>query len=377
FDPQIMWDPGTLRFYYAADDVIESNHNYLSFGWSTNTTPNGTSWCRYNLAFGASFPDYPKLGDTQNFQLIGTNIFKANSFAGSDVSWISKPGSGTTCPSAATLKAGTVAGLKNSNGTQAFTPVPANQTDTSSTGWIVARPAALPSTGATSLSVFTVTRNSTTGAAVIPLTGASVTVPAYKVPAAAPQLGTTRKLDTSDTRNTQAVSAIDPAHGTSVGLWTQHTVFGGAGAEVRWYEINPATHTLFQRGTVTSPSLFTFNGAISPDRAVNFPSKQFGSNMVLDTNTSSATTRSTLRLVSKLGAAAQSAPVTIASSTGPDIGFDCASGICRWGDYAAATPDPSPPSGTTGRVWGTSMLSYSSTDTSSANWETWNFAAKP
>lgn len=101
--------------------------------------------------------------------------------------------------------------------------------------------------------------------------------------------------------------------------------------------------------------------------------------MVLDTNTSSATTRSTLRLVSKVGTAAQSAPVLVATSSGPDIGFDCVNGggQCRWGDYAAATPDPAAPAGTAGQVWGTTMLSFQSTDTTSANWATWNFAAKP
>jgi hypothetical protein len=380
FDPQVIWDPGTRRFYYVADDVIDATHNYLAFGWSKTASPTGSSWCRYNLAFGSSFADYPKLGDTKDFQLIGTNIFNGNTYSGSDLSWISKPPSGTTCPAPSALQADTVAGLKNADGTAAFTPVPANQTDTSSIGWAVARPAALPAGGATFLTVFKVTRNATTGAAVIPLTGTKVTVPAYKVPAAAPQKGSANTLDTSDTRNTQAVSAIDPAHGTSVGLWTQHTVFGGAGAQVRWYEIAPASHTLFQSGTVTSANLFTFNGAVSPDRVVNGRTKAFGSNMVLDVNTSSATTNSTLKMVSKVGAAAQSAPVLVANSSGPDIGFDCVAdgGQCRWGDYAAATPDPSAPTaGTSGLVWGTSMLTYSSSDTSSANWATWNFAATP
>ncbi len=140
------------------------------------------------------------------------------------------------------------------------------------------------------------------------------------------------------------------------------------------------THTLFQRGTVTNANLYTFNGAISPDRVVTGTTKAFGSNMILDVNTSSATTRSTLKLISKIGAAVQSAPVLVATSSGPDIGFDCAqdAGTCRWGDYAAATPDPSAvPAGAAGMVWGTSMLSHASTDTTSANWSTWNFAATP
>ena len=111
---------------------------------------------------------------------------------------------------------------------------------------------------------------------------------------------------------------------------------------------------------------------------MNGTTKLFGSNMVLDANTSSTSAKSALELVSKIGAATQSAPVIIATSSGPDIGFDCVrgGGKCRWGDYAAATPDPSA-TGATGIVWGTSMLTYQSTNTTSANWATWNFAARP
>ena len=106
---------------------------------------------------------------------------------------------------------------------------------------------------------------------------------------------------------------------------------------------------------------------------------RFGANMVLDVNTTSSSTKSTLKLVSKIGTAAQSAPVLVATSSGPDIGFDCARGVgvCRWGDYAAATPDPTAPAGTTGVVWGTSMLTFQSTDITSSNGATWNFSAKP
>lgn len=380
FDPQVIWDPDTNRFYYAADDIVSKGvDNRLLFGYSKTASPSSSAdWCKYYTGYGAEFPDYPKLGDVQGFTVIGVNTFgTSGAFRGSDVVTISKPTAGTTCVDASTFKVTNPRNLKNANGTSAFTPVPANQTDPSSTGYIVARPASVPSTGATFLTVFTVSRSST-GAAVVSTTGASVSVPAYKIPADAPQSGTTKKLDTSDTRPTQAVSAVDPGHGSAVGLWTQHTVFGGAGAEVRWYEINPAARTLLQSGKVTSASLSYFNGAISPDRVVKGTTRAFGANMVLDVNSSSSTIFPALSIVSKIGAAAQSAPVLVANSSGPDIGFDCASGTCRWGDYAAATPDPAAPvTGATGQVWGTTMLAFKSSNTSVANWATWNFAAKP
>lgn len=83
-------------------------------------------------------------------------------------------------------------------------------------------------------------------------------------------------------------------------------------------------------------------------------------------------------VVSKPVAAAASAPLSVHASTGPDIGFDCVrnGGTCRWGDYAGATPDPAA-GGIAGAVWFSSMQSFNSNDTTSANWTTWNFAATP
>jgi hypothetical protein len=381
FDPQVIWDPGTNRFFYAADDIVSSTQNLLDIGFSTTATPtlSASSWCRFSLNFGSTFPDYPKLGDTKDFMLIGSNDFSGSSFAGSTIAWMSKPPPGSACPAPGTLTVGLSGTLKNADGTAAFTPVPANQTDTSSTGWAVARPANIPSGGATFLTVFTVTK-SATGAATIPTTGTSVPVSAFQVPASAPQPGTADLLDTLDARNTQAVSAVDPLHGGVMALWTQHAVFGGAGSQVRWYEINPATHTLIQHGTVSSSSVFTFDGAVSPDRLVNGTTSMFGGDMVIDVVRSSMTTLPTIKAASKIGSGPVSALVRVATSAASDTGFDCiqGAGLCRWGDYAAATPDPAAPTtATTGQVWGSSMLAAPGGSASSSGWTTRNFAIKP
>ena len=385
FDVQIIWDPALKRFFYTTMDTGSgsSGGNLLTFGFSTTATPtlSESSWCRYDISYGAILPDYPKLGDTKNFMLIGTNNFSGSSFAGSTITWISNPPSGSTCPSASTFKFGTTAALNNADGSPAFTPVPANQADASSTGWAVARPASIPAAGATFLTLFKVTK-SATGTATIPTTGTSVPVSAYKVPADAPQPGTAFTLDTLDTRPTQAVSAIDPAHGSAMALWTQHTVSGGAGAQVRWYEINPATHSVIQKGTITSTSLYTFNGAISPDRRVNGTSKMFGGDMVINVNQSSASAQVAVKVASKIGTSAISALTLVATSTAADTGFDCMTtshpDLCRWGDYAGASPDPAAPTtGTTGQVWGTSMLAAPGGSASSSGWTTRNFAVKP
>jgi hypothetical protein len=381
FDPQVIWDPGTNRFFYAADDIVSSTQNLLDIGFSTTATPtlSASSWCRFALNFGSTFPDYPKLGDTQDFMLIGSNDFSGSSFTGSTIAWMTKPPPGSACPAAGTLAIGLSGALKNADGTAAFTPVPANQTDTSSTGWAVARPASIPSGGATFLTVFTVTK-SATGAAVIPVTGTSVPVTAFQVPASATQPGTADTLDTLDARNTQAISAVDPLHGGVTALWTQHAVFGGAGSQVRWYEINPATHSLIQHGTLSSALRFTFDGAISPDRLVNGATSLFGGDMVIDVVRSSMTTLPAIKAASKIGPNPVSALSTIATSAAADTGFDCIqdAGLCRWGDYAAATPDPAAPTtAATGQIWGSSMLAASGGSAASSGWTTRNFAIKP
>ena len=247
--------------------------------------------------------------------------------------------------------------------------MPANQTDTSATGYVAAVDGNSPST---KLSLFKVSKN-TDGSAKIAAKGKTVTVPSYSVPPSAPQSGTSSTLDTLDGRLTQAVSAIDPAHGT-VALWTQHTVSGGAGSEVRWYEIDPAADTVFQSGKATSGSLYEFNGAISPNRIVNGATKAFGSDMAMSFDRTSSSVHPSIAMVSKIGAAAQSSPVLVKSSPSSLNDFTCSP--CRWGDYAGATPDPAPPAGTS-RVWMVNEWVVEPGSASGSGWGTWNFAITP
>ena len=372
-DPQIIWDPTTNRFYYAAEDSFSASHNTVAFGFSRTASPSSAAdWCKYVLDYGVPFPDFPKLGDSQFFAMIGDNVFANGGnggYLGSDLVAISKPPAGSGCPAASTFKFDDR--IVSSN---AFTPTPANEIDTNATGWAVARSSART---ATQLRLFKVTRNPTTGNPVIQTTPTNVTVPTYAIPPNAPQQGSVNRIDTLAGQNTQAVAAIDPGHGNALALWTQHTVRGGAGAEVRWYELNPATHSVIQKGEATSPSLVQFNAAISPNRQVNGATRSGGEAMIMNYNTSSTTTRPDIRMVSKVGAGAQSAPRVVKGSPGQLSGFDCdaATRFCRWGDYAGATPDPS----AANRIWQVSQFAVGrgSGTTGLATSRTWNFVARP
>jgi hypothetical protein len=339
FDVQVIWDPTTSRFYYVMIDVESQAQNNLAFGFSKNASPDSGSsseWCKYTIPYGAQFPDFPKLGDSKYYAIIGINVFTGSLFTGSDALAINKPPSGTSCPTSLKLKS--KSDLMSNDSTLAFTPVPANSIDSKGNGWIAAIPSELPSK---KISLFKVKKDD--GEAKIQKTATQLKVNSYDTPKNAPQDGNSVKIDTLDARPTQAVAAIDPAHNDNFALWTQHTVSGGAGAKVRWYEIKPSDPKLIQDGTVSSNSKYVFNGAISPNRAVKGSDSGGGKKMLLNFNTSSSDSFPAIKMVSKKGNGDQSSQVAVKKSPGPIAGFDCSESgePCRWGDYASATPDPS------------------------------------
>jgi hypothetical protein len=71
--------------------------------------------------------------------------------------------------------------------------------------------------------------------------------------------------------------------------------------------------------------------------------------------------------------------VRIHQSPGPNVDFSCTGGstgnVCRWEDYAGATPDPLVASG--GRVWLSGEWSLAATDGTQPVWQTWNWSVTP
>ena len=385
-DPQIIWDPTTSRFYYAAVDIISATDNRLAFGFSKTASPSSAAdFCKYTIKFGSRFPDYPKLGDTEDLLLIGVNSFELDTevFLGADLISITKPPVSSGCPNRGQFTVDTETDLKDADGRQAGTPVPANQIDTRDEGFVVAEAGRVADAlgSANFLNIYRVTKNAN---GTMDVSSAKrLLVPSYNIPANAPQLGSRYVLDTLDARNTQAITAFDPSPG-EMALWTQHTVFGGSGAEVRWYEIDPTFPfpSLLQRGSLRSlEGTFFFNAAISPDRQAIGGTRRFGNAMVMGYNTSSKSHRPDIRMVSKVGAGPVSGQTLVKSSPAVLEDWSCFPDFfCRWGDYSAATPDPRvPEAATTGRVWLTNqwVKAQGVPDRRPAKWGTWNWAATP
>jgi hypothetical protein len=387
-DPMVLWDPNTQRFYY---NVWDSVNQTMAYGFSKSSSPSAipSSFCNYTAAFGyasTELPDYPKLGQSSTFLMIGVNHYPSSSALRadrSDLLWIDKPqGSATitTCPAASTFLHGRFTNLRNADGTQAFTPVPAIQDDTASTGWVTTESdiecPGVCGTG-TKITVHTL-RPSATNPKVptLNVTGRSITVPAFAPPATkVPQKGSTNVLDPLDGRLEHAVAAIDPKINKAV-IWTGHNVnSAGNRTEFRWYEILPTpidAPTLVSSGVVKSPTLYVFNGALAPDRTVNPTGAAHGNAIAVGFSTSSSTTLPADQMVSQISGGTLSPFVLVHQSLTADNDFSCHPGPCRWGDYGGATSDPAQSlTALHGEAWFTNESVTSALNT------TWNWEGKP
>jgi len=385
-DPQMMWDAKTQRFYYSAVyfDSLFFSENGIAIGWSKTATPASASdFCQYAISFGDEVPDYPKLGDSSDFLLLGYNEFGnfATTYDGSQFAMLNKPPAGSACAPTSAFAVSASGVLHNADGSLAATPVPANLVDDGNgTGYVVANADLTTVPSANVVSVYSVSTNGTDANGLpVPLVSGptSVAVPSYSLPANAREAGSSYLLDTLDGRFEASVAAVDPAHGGVTAVWTAHAVFGGAGAEERWYEIDPATASVLQSGAVTSPTSFVWNGAVAPDRANTGTSGAFGADMAMSVSTSSVSSYPAIGLVWKKGASPQSALTTLVQSPGASVDFSCSSTTpCRWGDYSGAAPDPSA-TGSVGKVWLANQYNLGGGTTSSTAWRTWVFAVTP
>jgi hypothetical protein len=386
-DPQMIWDAKTQRFYYSVvyyDSLLFSD-NGIAVGWSKTATPSSASdFCQYALDFGSELPDYDKLGDSSDFLLYGYNGFSnyASSYDGSGFAVLNKPPDGPSCPPTTALTVTDSGFLHNADGSLASTPVPANLVDDSNgTGYVVANADLTTVSSANFVSVYSVRTNGVdaNGIPIPQISGpTNVTVPSYSMPSSAPQSGSPYLLDTLDGRFEAAVAAIDPGHSNKVAIWTAHSVFGGGGAEERWYEIDPNASSLLQSGTVGSPSLFVWNGAVSPDRANNGTSGTFGDSMAMSVSTSSASSYPAIQFIWKHGTDPQSPLNNLVQSSGANVDFSCSTTTpCRWGDYSGASPDPAAAGGSTGTVWLANQYGLAGGTTSTTSWRTWLFAVTP
>jgi hypothetical protein len=113
---------------------------------------------------------------------------------------------------------------------------------------------------------------------------------------------------------------------------------------VRWYEIVPGRTHPRQTGTISDPNLYLFNAAISPARAGNEAAIFYNAGG-LGTDGYVSFRAQTRNRLTPLGTFR--GETVLATSSRGDLDSSCGfqqdppdGSPCRWGDYAAAVPDP-------------------------------------
>ncbi len=365
-DPQIQWDEQGGRWLYAAIRS-KGETGYLEYGWSQTADPGDLrrGWCHFTVRTGSNEPDYPKLGHSDRYLVVGANVFKGGDFKTAALYVARKPVPGERgCRSGRVAVFGTPKQpLTTADGDPAFTPEPVNLTERSGAGYVVAADDPFVSRNELGhqLMIWHVIERA--GRTVLVQNG-NVAVPDYRVSPDVPQRGSSSRLDSASfaAALTQAVGRSDPAAGGRMAIWTQHTVRSGKRSAVRWYELLPGGRRPRQTGIVRLPGRYVFNGAVSPAGD--------GTGAALVYNSGSAQALPDVRVQRRSGAMAlgrMGGEQVVARSTGARTGC---SPSCSWGDYAAASPDPRDLS----LVWGSSQIQGRRRADNGPQWVTVNFA---
>ncbi|HEX2648217.1 MAG TPA: hypothetical protein VHO95_13400, partial [Candidatus Dormibacteraeota bacterium] len=262
-DPQVQWDQGANRWLamFTLCNTTSQVEGFFLF-WSKTSDPSDlvNGWCKIGFSTNPTLVDFPKLGHNSTYIDFGANVYDETTpssnppFLGALIAFFALPANGvTTCPTSGTIFTSPV--LKNGDGTPAFTPVPVNTMTNSGLDYVVS---SYDVSGGGSANKLAVWHLDSSG---VITQDPDVTVPfPFSRPSPAPELGSTNLISTSDGRLTQAIG--DPVNG----IWTQHTVAGGAGSMVAWYELTQSGGglVLTQSGNISSGTDFIFNGAVSP-----------------------------------------------------------------------------------------------------------------
>src|ERR1700694_2460974 len=371
-DPQIQWDPQANRWLYAEIGIATGN-NHIVFGWTKTADPSDLAggWCHYGISTGHNIEDYPKLGHDAHFLIVGSNVYDDGAgfpFTPANIWAIPKPAANdSTCssPVTATYFADATHLLKNTDGTLAFTPIPANAADSVTNDYIFG---AHDSTLAPQSKVMV--WHMTASPSPVLVADGDISVGTFAIPASVPQPGTTYQVDSLDGRLTQAGAHFDPRIGAEA-YWTQHTIAGAGGRSVvRWYEFAPSlTPSIVQQGVVSNATDFIWNAAISPSIV--------GSDAAIFYNRGSASQLAVIGAQSRTSSTPTGTmdpgEVLLGTSSAADqenaFQGNCTPSACRWGDYSGASPDPANP----GVVWGSNQL-MGPVFLGYAQWTTRNFA---
>jgi hypothetical protein len=320
FDPRVVYDRIWNRWVVTAE-AFEASSTVQFFFIGVSKTEDATGeFFTYAInvtVVPGEFFDYPQLGMDQDAVIITANIFDAR--FGTDILSI--------------VKARLYNGL--SLRIARFLSLPFNiapplvQDDHAQAFLINSRP------GTSNVALFALTNSSRPDATA--LSGPFfVNVGFYSIPPNARQPGTSAVIDTLDARFQNASTQL----GNS--LFNVHTINVAGFATPRWYEIDPTTSSIVQRGLFfTTATSDDFNPSITvnddKDVSVTWSATDLGSR---ETGGFFPQIRASGRLntdppdVIPSGSLIFQSPVALTGNFDPDFNAQ------RWGDYSAITVDP-------------------------------------
>jgi len=324
FDPRVVYDPFSQRWYAVSVDNQRGENNLL-FAVSKSSDPI-TGWTGFAIDSDSTnqrWADYPTLGFDREGVYLAANMFPI---------------------SAVDLRTTIVALPKND--LLAATPTVANATkfeniSVGETGFTVQPVVNLDNTGlpAALLSSFNTfagefKRSNIVGDITSPTLDTSnglISVTPYFFPGSAEQPGQKPNLEIFPSANFSSNIILQ-----NKAFWGVHTVDNGGRAALRWFQIDATTNQRKQEGLIADPNLDFYYGSLAVndfgDVVIGFNGSgesQFVSSYAVLGQTVGGVTTFGNPLLLQAGAA--------------DYFQDFGTGRNRWGDYSATVVDPTDP----------------------------------
>ncbi len=320
FDPRILYDTDSGRWFAVSVDNSRGNNNFL-VAVSATSDPTG-SWKALKIdsdAANTRFADFPTLGIDKQGVYVAANMFAVTgSNAALDVTILSLPKADLLLPtpSAANRSEFQIVGLGHGFSIQPAVNFSGAADDKSELLGF--------STTSSNIIRTDILNPGAPGASLTSPT--TIVTPSVALPTA-DQPGTAANLHTGDRRFSGNTVISNGS------LWAVHGISANGLAAVEWLRINPVTNSIIQSGIISDPSLaFSF-----PSIAVN----EFDQVLIGFSGSDASTYASSFYTYGKTsGNSTTFGTVTMAKAGSAEYQIIDSSGRNRWGDYSATVVDP-------------------------------------
>ncbi|MEG3437465.1 hypothetical protein V0288_10075 [Pannus brasiliensis CCIBt3594] len=346
FDPRILYDPFSQRWFAAAVDNSGGNNNFL-VGVSNSSNPL-SGWKAFSIDSNTAntrWADFPALGINGDKVTIAANMFpitgQGATTATTTILTIDKNSLITTPVGQLSNLSRTLFQNNDPNNT-GFAVQPVVDADNRAGEHFLwsdfNTPAGFFKRSSITGNAATATLNTTGG-----VNGGFLDLTAYNNPPLAQQLGGPNNVNTSDARfGSNVIYQLDAFGNNS--FWGVQTVNNGGRAALRWFEIDANTNLLRQEGLIANANEDYYFGSIAVNNNRQVVIGFSCSSDTLFISSCAVTSQNLGGLTNSL--TTFGARQILRQGTASYQVLDT-SGRNRWGDYSATVLDPSDPTGST------------------------------